>query len=104
MADLTDQLETEEVGEYLGNMVDDGGDSEEGRCSTVILKMPEEEGEDQAYAEAHEPRDEEKGSAFEILELLQHGHPFRDLSHRLGEHLGLERKFVKIPSRNGSLF
>lgn len=90
MADLTDQFETEEVGEYLGNMVDDGGDAEESRCSAVILKVPEEEGEDQADTEAHEPGDEQKGSAFEILELLQHGHPFRDLSHRLGEHFRLE--------------
>lgn len=83
-------------------MVDDRGDAEQSRCPAVILKVPEEEGEDQSDTEAHEPGDEQEGSAFQILELLQHGHPFRDLSHRLSEHFRLEidtEKLRKLLSR-----
>lgn len=80
MTHLTDQLKTEKVGKYLWYVIDDGGNAEEGRCATVILKMPEEESEDQADAEAHKPSYEEERSTLQVLELFQHGHPFWDRS------------------------
>ena len=90
VAELTDQLETEEVSKYLGYVIDDGGNAEQGGRATVVLKVPEQKGEDQPNTEAHEPSNEEEGRALEVFKLLQYGHPFRDLSHRLGKHFCLK--------------
>jgi len=87
---LPDKLETEEVREDLGDVIDHGRYAEQGRRTAVILKMPEEEGKDQSDAESHEPRNEEKRGALEVFELLQHRYPFRYFFHRLGKHLGLK--------------
>ena len=38
VAVLVDQTETEEVGEYLRDVVDDGGNTEHGRGATEVLK------------------------------------------------------------------
>lgn len=51
--------------------------------------MPEEEGEDEADTEAHEPGDEQERSCFDILELSQHGNPLGHLPRGLREHLGM---------------
>lgn len=67
---LPDESETEEVGEYFRNVVDHWGHTEECRCPFVVLKVPEEECENQAYSEAHEPCNEQEGSAFGIFELF----------------------------------
>lgn len=91
VTDLTDQFEAEEVGEYLRDMVDHRSNAEQGGCAAVILQVPEQEGEDQADTETHEPGDEEERGALQIFELLQHGHPFWDLPHRLSEHFCLKR-------------
>lgn len=102
VTDLTDQFKAEEVSEYLGNVVDHRGDTEQSRRATVILKVPKKEGENQPDTETHEPRDEEEWRAFEILELLQHGHPFRDLSHRLSKHFRLEQYEAPLQCRTAS--
>lgn len=83
-------------------MIDDGGNAEEGRCATVILKMPEEESEDQADAEAHKPSYEEERSTLQVLELFQHGHPFWDLPHRLGKHFCLKERRSYSPRKQAS--
>jgi len=87
---LPDKLETEKVRKDLGYVIDDGCYAEQGRRTAVILKVPEEEGEDQPDAESHEPRDEEKRGALEVFELLQHRYPFRYFFHRLGKHFSLK--------------
>lgn len=102
VTDLTDQFKAEEVSEYLGNVVDHRSDTEQSRRATVILKVPKKEGENQPDTETHEPRDEEEWRAFEILELLQHGHPFRDLSHRLSKHFRLEQYEAPLQCRTAS--
>lgn len=92
VADLPDELEAEEIREDLGDVIDHGRDTEEGRGAAVILKMPEEKSEDQSDAESHEPRDEKERGALEILELLQHRYPFRYLFHRLSKHFSLKQR------------
>lgn len=58
--------------------------------------MPKEEGKNQPDTESHEPRDEKEGCALEVFELLQYGHPFRDLSRRLSEHFRLEQYEARL--------
>lgn len=89
MANLRDQPEAEEVCEDLRDVIDDGGNTEECRRASVILKMPEQECEDKADSEAHKPSDEQEGGALQILELLQHRDPFGHFARCLGKHLGL---------------
>lgn len=64
VSDLPNKLETEEIREDLGNMIDHRRNAEERRRATVILEMPEQESEDQSDTKSHEPRDEEKWRAF----------------------------------------
>lgn len=52
--------------------------------------MPEEEGEDEADAKAHEPGHEEERAALDVGKVLEHRHPLRDLTRRLGKHLRLQ--------------
>lgn len=89
MANLGNQTEAKEVGENLGNMIDDRGHTEQGGSATIVLQMPEQKGEDQANAEAHEPGHEKEGCGFQIFKVGQHSHPLWQLLGRLGEHLGL---------------
>lgn len=49
--------------------------------------MPEEEGEDETDAEAHEPSDQQERGGLHVLELAQHRHPLRHLAGGLREHL-----------------
>ena len=55
------------------------------------LQVPEEEGEDEADAEAHEPGHQHERDALDVGEVAQDGHPLRNLARRLGEHLALRR-------------
>ena len=56
------------------------------------LQVPEEESEDQADAEAHEPGDKHERGAFDVGKVTKDGHPFRDLAGRLGENFALSNK------------
>lgn len=49
--------------------------------------MPEEKGEDESDAEAHEPSDEEKRGSFHVLKLAQHRDPLGHLARCLRENL-----------------
>ena len=60
-----------------------------GKCH---LQVPEEESEDQADAEAHEPGDKHERGAFDVGKVTKDGHPFRDLAGRLGENFALSKK------------
>jgi len=77
VSNLSNKFETEEVREDFGNVIDHRRNAEKGRRAAVILKMPEEESENQSDAKSHPPRDEEKRDAFDVFELLQYCHPFR---------------------------
>ena len=52
--------------------------------------MPEQEGEDEAHADAHPPGDKEEGHAAHILQLVEDDGPLRNLHHRVGKHSTLE--------------
>lgn len=62
MPNLSDELETEEIGEDLWDVVDDRSDAEESRRASQILQVPKEESEDQADAESHKPGHVEEGA------------------------------------------
>ncbi|GBM97882.1 hypothetical protein AVEN_205307-1 [Araneus ventricosus] len=87
---LPDELEAEEVGEDLRDVVDDGGDAEECGGAPQVLQVPEEEGEDEADAEAHEPGDVEEGSVAQVGEGTHHGEPLGQLTSGLREHGALD--------------
>lgn len=76
MPDLSDELETEEVGKDLWDVVDDRGDAEESWRAPQILQVPEEESEDQAYAESHKPGYVEEGAVPKIGESAKDRQPF----------------------------
>ena len=57
MAVLGHQLMNEEVGHELAHVVYDAGEAIEGWGSTQVLQVPEEKGENDAYADSHEPDD-----------------------------------------------
>lgn len=77
MPDLSDELETEEVGEDLWDVVDDRGDAEECWRASQVLQVPEEESEDQANAESHKPGHVEEGAISKIGESAKDWQPFR---------------------------
>ena len=55
------------------------------------LQVPEEEGEDEAHANAHPPGDEQEGHAAHVLQLVEHHRPLGDLHHCVGEHPTLRK-------------
>lgn len=57
--------------------------------------MPEQEGENQADAETHEPGYEEEGRAFQVLKLFYDSHPFRNFTGCLGEYFTLKPKDIQ---------
>ena len=59
-------------------MVDDGGNAEECGRAAEVLEVPEEEGEDEADGEPHEPRDKDDGAVRHGGKYLQHVHPLRN--------------------------
>lgn len=92
MSDLSNKFETEEVREDFGNVIDHRCNTKKSRRATVILKMPEEESENQSDTKSHPPCDEEERGAFDVFELLQYRHPLRYFFCRQSKHFGLKKK------------
>ena len=74
---LGDDLEAVEVGAHLRDVVDDGGNTKDGRVTAVVLEMPEEEGEDQADADAHHPGGQGEGEQSQVGQRLHDGTKLR---------------------------
>ena len=55
MTVLRDDLEAVEVCPHLRDVVDDRGNAEDSRVTAIVLEMPEEEGEDEADPDTHDP-------------------------------------------------
>lgn len=100
VTDLRDELEAEEVSENLAQMIDDGSDTEECRRAAIILKMPEQESEDEPNAEAEKPGDEQERQALQVLaELREHENPLGRLGREsLRKHFRLcaERRWWRL--------
>lgn len=73
-------------------MVDDGGNTEQGRGAPQVLQVPEEEGEDKTDAESHKPGYVEEGAVAKVGESAKDGQPFRQLSCCLREYSALEKR------------
>lgn len=66
MTKLADELEGEEESGHLRHVVDDGGNAKECWTSTIVLKVPEQEGKDESTANAHDPGGEHKDQESQV--------------------------------------
>lgn len=119
MPHLTNEFETEEVREYLRNVIDDRRDAEKRRRSTVILnsgcgyfrtlsiilasirwryfthlQVPKQKREYQSNTESHEPRYEQKRSALQVGKIFQNRYPFWDFLRCLSEDFSLKYNII----------
>jgi len=69
-----------EVGDQLRQMVNDRGEAEQGRRTSDILQVPEEEREDEADAESHEPKNEHHRRILYWREHSDHSQPLRQVA------------------------
>ena len=92
MADALDEIDAVEVGGNLAEVVDHTGQTVQRRRATQVLQVPEEKGEDQTNAEAHEPGDKEERQTPLVVHWSQHTHPVGHFSSSLCIDGALQKK------------
>lgn len=94
MAHLPNESEAEEISENFRDVINDGSNAEKCWWTSIILKMPKEKSENKSNAKTHEPSNEKKWCAFNILELFYHSHPFGYFPRCLCEYFTLKKERI----------
>ena len=86
MSILRNNLEAVEVCTHFRNMVDHRCNTKQCRVATIVLEMPEEEGEDETNTDTHDPGDQHEHQQADVGEGLEINYTDNDQT-KLGYYL-----------------